>query len=65
MPPQLTVLWQVLQQRAPDLAQQSRRVGWLSGRIGDLAGLDPATVAAVQLAGQFYAVGLLALPVAW
>lgn len=64
MTPALTALWSVQQQRAPDLAAQSNRVAWLSGRIADLAGLDPTTVAQVQCAGQFYAVGRLALPVA-
>jgi len=64
MTPALTTLWHVQQQRAPDLAAQSSRVAWLSGRIADLAGLDPAIVAGVQLAGQFYAVGRLTLPVA-
>ena len=61
--PQLTALWQVLQQGAPDIAGYSSRVAWLSGRIGDVAGLDPPTVTHLQLAGQFHAVGKLALPV--
>lgn len=63
MTDQLTTLWQTLQQRAPDLAGHSSRVAWLSGRIGDLAGLDPTTVTQLQQAGQFHAIGKLALPV--